>query len=252
MSLATELSIALHPEQLMRAAALDPDPWQAELLQSQARQLLLLCSRQAGKSTVSAALALHEALYRPNSLVLMLAPALRQSQELFRKLLTFYRALHRPVRAEAESHLRLELANGSRVISLPGTEETIRGYSGVRLLVVDEAARVPDDLYFGVRPMLAVSNGRLLALSTPWGQRGWFHEEWTNGGEAWQRVRVPASDCPRISAAFLDGERRAMSPAWFAQEYECRFADTCDQVFSTEYIDNAFDPDLKPLWDGNL
>jgi hypothetical protein len=252
MNAARELSCGLDPAALMAALALRPDPWQADLLRSDARQLLLLCSRQAGKSTVAAILALHEAFYQPGSLVLMLAPSLRQSQELFRKLLTCYRILQGPGRADAQSSLRLELENGSRVVALPGREETIRGYSGVRLLVVDEAARVADELYYALRPMLAVSAGRLLSLSTPFGQRGWFYEEWTNGGDAWQRVQVPAGDCPRISSAFLDQERQALGARWFAQEYECRFEQSSFAVFSPDDIDRALNPDLEPLWGGDL
>jgi len=112
----------------------------------------------------------------------MLSPSLRQSGELFRKALSVYRTLGRPVPSEAESALRLELDTGSRIISLPGTENTIRGYSGVRLLLVDEASRVEDDLYRAIRPMLAVSGGRLVAPSTPWGKRGFWFREWTEGG----------------------------------------------------------------------
>src|SRR5205807_4237403 len=132
---------------------------------------------------------------------------------------------------------RLELANGSRVVSLPGKEETVRGYSGVRLLVVDEAARVPDALYYAIRPMLAVSAGRIVAMSTPFGRRGWFHQEWTAGGPDWLRLQVPASDCPRISPDFLDQERASLGPWWFAQVYDCQFMDTHDQVFPSDLID---------------
>lgn len=146
----------------------------------------------------------------------------------------------------------MELANGSRVLSLPGKEETIRGFSGVRLLVVDEAARVPDELYFAIRPMLAVSNGRIIGLSTPYGKRGWFYEEWTHGGDAWERVEVPASRCPRIREAFLRREREALGPRWFAQEYECRFMDRTDQVFASEHVERLLDPTIEPLFGGYL
>lgn len=227
-------------------------PWQAEILTSEAPQVLLLCSRQAGKSTVTALLALREALIGPDSLVLMLAPVQRQSQEQLRNLAGYYHRLGCPVPAVAETSYHLELENGSRVISLPGNEETIRGYSGVRLLVVDEAARVPDELYYAIRPMLAVSNGRIIGLSTPNGKLGWFYEEWTNGGPSWHRVCVPASSCPRISPEFLRREREAMSPRGFAQEYECQFQDRVDQVFSAEWIEKALDPTIKPFCGGFL
>jgi hypothetical protein len=103
----------------------------------------------------------------------------------------------------------MELANGSRIVSLPGDEQTIRGYSGVALLAIDEAARVPDDLYRAVRPMLAVSGGRLVCLSTPYGKRGWFFETW-KGGSGWQRARITADQCPRITPEVLAEEERAI------------------------------------------
>src|SRR5581483_11153172 len=223
------------PVRLARAAGITPDPWQVDMLRSVAPRMLLNCSRQSGKSTTTAVLAVHTALYEPASLVLLLSPTLRQSQELFRKALDVYRAAARPVPAEAESALRLELENGSRIISLPGKEHSIRGYSGVRLLAIDEAARVPDDLYYSVRPMLAVSGGRLLALSTPFGTRGWWYESWRSE-EAWERYEIPATACPRISADFLAEEQRSMGQWWFDQEYGCRFLDAQTQAFSREDI----------------
>jgi hypothetical protein len=208
--------------------------------------MLLLCCRQAGKSTTAAALSLRTALLEPASLTLLLSPSLRQSGELFRKVVDLYRRLGGPVPVAQESALRLELANGSRVISLPGTEDTVRGYSGVGLLVVDEASRVPDPLYFAVRPMLAVSRGRLVALSTPFGRRGWFHDEW-EGTNAWGRTCVTALECPRIGRDFLLEEERALGPRWFAQEYLCSFEETVDAVFSAADIRDAMNDALDPL-----
>ena len=248
MGLAADLAVALDPAHLAKQAGLEPDAWQMQALRSGSPRMLLNCSRQSGKSTVSAALAVHTALYQAGSLVLLLSPSLRQSQELFRKALDFYRAAAEPESPEAESALRLELANGSRIVSLPGKETTVRGYSGVRLLIVDEASRVPDELYYSVRPMLAVSGGRLLALSTPFGKRGWWHQEWEQGGDRWERVKITASECPRISPLFLEEERATLGPWWYSQEYECQFRDSVDSVFSYETVMAAITPDVTPLF----
>jgi hypothetical protein len=141
----------------------------------------------------------------------------------------------------------MELANGSRIISLPGDEATIRGYSGVSLLIVDEASRVVDPLYYSIRPMLAVSGGRLIALSTPYGKRGWYWEEWTGEGP-WTRVQITAHQCPRISAEFLAEEEKAIGERWYRQEYFCSFEDVIDQVFSFDDIQAACDDSVQPLF----
>ena len=250
MSLAADLAAALDPAAFATGAGLIPDPWQAEVLRSSASRMLLNCSRQSGKSTITGVLAVHTALYEPGALVLLLSPSLRQSGELFRKCLDAYRVAGRPVPADAESALRLELANGSRIVSLPGTEVSVRGFSAVRLLIIDEAARVEDSLYTSVRPMLAVGAGRLVAMSTPFGRRGFFHREWTEGGPAWQRVEVPASMCPRIPAAFLEEERRALGSWWFKQEYLCEFSDTTDSLFGSDEVRAAITSDITPLFGG--
>ncbi len=235
------------PDRLMSMAGTPPDEWQRELLQTDAARMLLLCSRQAGKSTVAAALALRVALLQPRSPVLVLSPTDRQSGELFRKILSGYRALGRPIGATAETLHQLELANGSRILSLPGTEKTVRGFSGVGLLIIDEAARVDDALYRAVRPMLAVSHGRLIALSTPFGKRGWFHDAW-HGDEDWKRQRITALQCPRISPAFLAEEQRALGERWYRQEYLCSFEEVIDSVFRDEDIQAAITDEVKPLF----
>jgi hypothetical protein len=236
------------PAQLLLRAGLPPDPWQAALLRSVAPRQLLLCSRQAGKSQTAAAVALKTALLDPGSLILLLSPSLRQSGELFRdKFLPLYRRWSGACPATRETALELDLANGSRIVSLPGTEQTIRGYSGVRLLVIDEASRVSDALYCAVRPMVAVSQGRLIALSTPFGKRGWFCDEW-HGEGAWERVRITAEECPRIPALFLAEERLALGDRWFRQEYLCSFEDCIDAVFRAEDIAAMFSNDIKPLF----
>jgi hypothetical protein len=247
VALAEDLRLALDRAAFARTLGLEPDPWQEDLLHTRSDRVLLNCCRQSGKSTISGLIALHRALYHPGSLILCLAPALRQSQELFAKVLGFYRDLGRPFPAQAERKLSLELENESRIVTLPGTDKTIRGFSGAALLIVDEASRVADELYFAIRPMLAVSGGSLMMLTTPHGKRGVFYEEWT-GGRGWERYEVPASECPRIPEAFLEEEREAL-PSWvYRQEYECSFEETEDQVFTTEMVERAVTSEVTPLF----
>jgi hypothetical protein len=186
-------------------------------------------------------LAYHVAAYRPPALVLLLSPTQRQSGELFRKL----KDVHNALGADAclvseESALRIEFANGSRVVCLPGTAATVRSYSAPSLVVIDEA----------VRPMLAVSRGRLVLLSTPFGRRGFFFDEWTNGGPNWRRVKVTAADCPRISDEFLAEEKERRGSWYVRQEFGCEFVETDDQVFGLDLITEAISADVKPFFGG--
>jgi hypothetical protein len=231
---------------LMHSAGMQPDRWQTELLLSAAPRILMLCSRQTGKSTVAATLAAFEAVHRPGSLTLLLSPSLRQSAEIFRKTNDILRTAPGAPRPIGDSALRVELANGSRVISLPGSEATVRGFSAVSLLVVDEAARVPDSLFHAIKPMLAVSNGRLVALSTPWSKAGFFYDAWTSS-EPWERYTVRAVDCPRIAPSFLAEEKRALPDSVFQREYLAEFTDSEDAYFRDSDITAALDSFVAPL-----
>jgi hypothetical protein len=246
-ALATDLSLALDPARVMAQCGLPPDPWQAAVLRSPAPRQLLLCCRQSGKSTTVAAMALHTALYRPKSLTLLLSPSLRQSQELFIKVMQAYQLLGHAMPLVAESALRLATAHGSRIVALPGTESNIRGYSDVDLLVIDEAARVEDELYYSVRPMLSVSQGRMICLSTPFGTRGWFYQAWTHG-EDWTRTKITAGQCSRITESFLQEEQRVMPHAWYEQEYWCVFHEAVASVFRQSDIDAMFAADAEPIF----
>ena len=245
--LALDLARSLDPVTLANKIGLEPEPWQELVLRSRYPRVLLNCHRQAGKSTIAGLLAVHVALYQPGSLILLLSPAQRQSQELFKKAIHAYRALGRPVPPETENRLALELENGSRIVSLPGQEATVRSFSNVKLLVVDEAARVPDELYFSVRPMLAVSRGRLVAMSTPFGRRGWWYEAHRSEAE-FERYEVKATECPRISQAFLDEEKATLGDWWFNQEYLCEFMDAATSAFALEDIERMFTQEVES-WD---
>jgi len=246
--LASDLAYALDPALLATRLGITPDPWQARVLRSPARQFILNTSRQVGKSTITGVLAAHAALYEPGAPVLLLSPSLRQSGLLFAKVKAVLRALGSAFSdVVTDNALSVTLGNGSEIHSLPGKAGTVRGFSGVHTLIIDEAAYVPDDLYRATRPMLAVSRGRLVLLSTPFGRRGFFHDEWTKGGPRWERVEVTYQDCPRITPDFIAEEQRALG-IFFEQEYCCQFLDTTNQLFRGADIDAMMDPDVLPLF----
>jgi hypothetical protein len=220
-----------------------PDGMQGDLLRR-----VLNCTRQWGKSTITAAKAVARAQERAGSLTLVVSPSARQSGEFLRKAAAFVRRMGIRPRGDGDNEISLLFPNESRLVGLPGTEATVRGFSAVSLMLIDEAARVSDEMYRAVRPMLAVGDGDLWLMSTPFGKRGFFWEEWTNGGAQWERVAAPATECPRIAASFLAEERRSLGDRWFRQEYLCEFLEADDALFSREMVERAITDEVKPLF----
>lgn len=238
-----DLARALDPANLAfligRKPSDKPDQWQLDALTSRAPRALWVCHRQAGKSTVAALLALHEAIYKPGSTTLVIS-AQRQSNELFRKVLKMYAKFGKPVPATAEKPTSLELENGSRVIALPANPDTNRGFTA-DLVVVDESAHVTDEMYSVILPMVATTGGRILALGTPAGRRGWFFEAWEHGGATWERVLVTADQCAHFDPpTYLEDMRLALLPREFQQEFYGVFLVPEAAVFMEQSVNDAF------------
>ena len=149
---------------------------------------------------------------------------------------------------EQESLTRMELANGSRIISLPGSEKTVRGYSAATLIIMDEAARIPDELLASVTPMLATTDGRLIALSTPAGKRGWFYEIWQTMATTPAPYQGRGHRLRWISPEFLAAELKLLGPQRYSEEYCLQFVDNAEAVFLTSIIQAAFTSEVTPLW----
>src|SRR6516162_6189454 len=223
-----------------------PDPWQAKLLRSRSKQVILCTGRQVGKSTTVAAMALHTCLYQPGALVLVIAPSQRQSRELFIKIHGFLQKLEPPEVLEEETKLSLMMSNGSRAVVLPGDGRTIRGYSSPALVLMDEAAFIADEVFDAAIPMLAAApEGRIILMSTPHISAGFFYNLWQNA-DGWERMEFKSADCPRVSKEWLDARRRE-DPLRFAREYECQFGSVEDALFTVEMLDRCVVDDYEPL-----
>jgi hypothetical protein len=254
------MSSSLSPAQWTRQHLnFHPDPTQSQVLDAQDPLILLNCSRQWGKTTVIAAKALHFALFHPKTTTLVAAPSERQSLILLRRLRAFLQTLAIKPAPIPDVPLSLRLPNGSEIIALPASADTIRGFTA-HLLIFDEAARVPDSLYHALSPARATTNAPLWLLSTPDGPTGFFYEAWHEPEPApgqpdqrlWQRFSVPATDCPRIDPEFLKTERLMLGDAKFRQEYLCEFTNPEGCFFTRELLESAIDPTIEPLFTSPL
>lgn len=236
----THLLGALDPSEYVARIGFEPDDWQEGLLRSSAQRIVVCCARQTGKSTTVGLLANHVGATISGSLTLVVAPAFRQSLNLFRKIKDVAKADPAYPERVKENETEMELINGSRIVALPGKDETIRSYSGVTLLIIDEAAYVADRIFTAVRPMVATSKGRIALLSTPRAKSGFFFEAWERGEPAWERYRVTAYECPRIPSAEIEEVQLTMPKFAFDREYRAEFTDPDESLFTYETVQAAF------------
>jgi len=252
-SLALDLALALDPVALAGAAGLQLDAAQAATVRSPRRQRIRCWGRGVGKTTVLAVEAAHVAVTVPDGLAVIISASQRQSSEVHREVRRLLAAL--PDASDSiveESKSALTTRIGARVLAMPASESTTRGYHGVDLLALDEAASIADDVYRGVRPMLATSRrGRLVLSSTPRGSRGFFHAEWLRSASdpSWERTHRSSEDCDRIGEAFLRQERLALGQA-YDREYRAEFSDAADgALYGVDHLRSLVDPSLAPLVD---
>jgi hypothetical protein len=235
----------IDPVEMFRLAVGDPDPWQQAFLRSRDPLTMALCFRGAGKSSASSVLLAHQVLTEPNSLCLAIAPSERQSRRILKLVLDVKEKVRLPVHTTRSTMSEVEFDNGSVLISLPASSDTIRGYHGAKIILHDECCFYGpnDDVVLTSFPMRA-KDGRILLISTP--QPGnTFHDLWEEG--AANKIKVLADDIPRLAeeVAFA----RARFPKWkFEQEYGVSFsASRQNPFFDPDALEKAF-VDAQPLF----
>lgn len=241
-TLAVDLRSALDPVVVFeRALGMAAMSHQVEFLRS-SDPLLILKGRQTGFTTAAAMKAVHACWYRPNILVAIVSPSLRQSTAVASLARQGLRALG--ARLEADSSSQLRLPNGSTILSLPGTAKSVRGWSA-DILVVDEAAYVLEETWTAARAVVA-TGGQTIIQSTPAAARGFFYELVKANDPVWRRFTVRSDEVPTISREFLEAERKAMSPDAFAAEYECQFGRVGASLFNADRIASLILPETRP------
>ena len=233
-----------------------PDKFQIDALDADTQEKILNWCRQTGKTSVASILVSHQARFKKKSLSLIISATQRQAGILQKRVQTcilgasrhgwrYVKGMDLPADPLDEnskmvrcSVLSMELGNGSEVVSVPASPDTVRGYSP-DLLVLDEAARIPDLVYDAIRPMMATHPCRMFVISTPAGRRGWYYREWISEDMSWFRSSVAADQCPRITPEFLKKERLTMSSdAMFRQEYLCEFVEMEGSLFNREDLED--------------
>ncbi len=216
------------------------DPWQKEVLKVKGN-IAVRSGRQVGKSTVIAIKAGEEAIRKPNQTIMIIASVERQALLMFEKVLSYIHARYRGyIKREKNNPTKkkLKLTNGSEILSLP-TGETgygIRGHT-INLLIADEAAYIPEEVWLAVTPMLAVTKGKIWLLSTPRGREGYFYRSFSD--ERFTQFHISSEDCPRKDIEFLKSERERLTKAQYSQEYLGEFVDELHRFFPDSLINST-------------
>ncbi len=219
-----------------------PDVTQAVLLRTKHRRVILNCHRQWGKSTMAAIRAVHQALSRPGQQIIIVSTDARHSQKLANLCRGLARRLGVAVKGDGTNERSVLFPNGSVIVPLPGKPEAMRGFTA-NLLIVDEAAGVPDEVYVAATPMLAATDGELWLLSTPKGKRGFVYEVWAGKDSAaypWLRMEGKPTEHTRIRPEFLANEQRSQTAEQYDAEYGCQFTTPDRYVFPEEWLEQAF------------
>lgn len=269
----SSLLAAGKPEYYITQLGMPPYEWQESVLDRSANRVCLIAPRQAGKSIIVAGLATHTAKTSPGSLTVIIAPKLNQAMETARKVKDFI-AMDPEIRMVRSNDSLAELATGSRILCLAATENAPRGYSAPDLIILDEAARIPDEVYAAVRPQLTTNpEAKLVILSTPFGKSGFFWRAWaeetywkkvrvetgyiiehTKNGmvvvpevididarrKYWEEKNVEFFVSPHHRKSWLQEELDTVGEWWFSQEYGIEFKESVENLFDFDDIRAAF------------
>jgi hypothetical protein len=253
-SAAESILWGVQPGRLFKHWKVECDPWQWDLANDTSARIIVVASRQIGKTFTIATKVLGRFFAYTNQLILILAPTLRQSVELMSKIQGMYKMIPGAPDLRFKTLSMTDDRSGNRIVALPGgNPDNVRGFSGPTCIVCDEAAFMRDKLYNTLRPMLMTSKGQLILISTPFWTSGFFYRIFTDTneslGEEWSRYHVPATECPRVPQAFLDAELRALGPWWFNSEYMGVFQDPQNSLFHASDIDKAISQSLYPMFE---
>ena len=216
----SELAYRIDPVLWVRnVLGVEPAPWQSEFLRAPlGASIIALTARQVGKTTAAAWAVAHHMLFTPGSLSVIACPSQRQSGEAVRRV--------RDILIKAGAEFRtdnvytLELKNGSRVLALPDSEDSIRGLTVGGWIVADEAARLSDDLIAALGPMRArCPQARFAMLSTAWSRTDPFWTVWEDDDPSWIKLKATADTVSFFSEEFLAQQKRLHGEHGFKREY---------------------------------
>lgn len=226
-------------------------PYQQRFINDNSRLKICLKARQIGMTTAMCFEAIKMALNKRCS-ILILSTTERQSMEVIDRIQNLLSIFKQAVNLKLirESRSEIMFPNRSKIISLPASPSSIRGYSGHVFL--DEFAFHKDSKAIWTAVFPIISKGYSLRIvSTPAGKTGKFYELWESAEElGFSRHKITIYDAIKDGLKIdLDLIKKNLDPESFAQEYECEFIDEAFSYFPLELIYSAISSECD-AWDG--
>lgn len=275
LSVSESLKPLTNPVSYLRGLGFEPFEWQVDALNPSLDRVLLLCARQSGKSTVVGGKVAHKIRYRRRSENLIVTPSKDQSKIVMQRFQEFTDQDDELPESDTDSIFEQAWKKRkNRVLALPGSERSVRGYADPETIIADEAAQIEDRTYIAFRPWMTGGKSELIAMSTPFGKRGWFWRAWEHSSRwhkilvrvrwdvrngklidtmpedefkaYWKEKGVNAYYSPRHTKSWCEEELEEIGEWAFRQEYCCEFMDTDAAWFSYDEILDAFQ-NLEPL-----
>ena len=203
------------------------------------REIVLNFSRQSGKTTLCEIL-LIETLVKKKCTCAYISPSFAQGKKVFREIVNLL-SQTQLIAKKNSTDLTISLINGSFLQFFTAMNPTaIRGQTISGLLVIDEAAYLPEETSDGqllwpmvIQPITKAKKPKVIFVSTPNGKSGIFYEKYLQGlnSDTVKTVECNIYEDTTISKEDIDELKATTPPLAWQQEFECKFLDSALTVF---------------------
>ena len=210
-------------------------PIQSQVLLDSHRMKVFVAGRRSGKSFLSVAFLIREALAGDNRLVFYVAPTIGQARAVAWGLMkewlpSWY------TKSWNETRLTVVLGNGSQ-ISLRSADnpDAMRGV-GLDALVMDEIADMRPEVWYEVlRPACSDRQARVMFVGTPKGLSSWAFDIYKRARDEtdteWTSFTCTTAEAGFVPEDELESAQKDLDPRVYRQEYEASFESPSGVVY---------------------
>lgn len=209
---------------------------------SQAEKIIIEAGTRFGKTQIASYLAIKTFLQgladikkkkKDSIKIWIVAPSYELSKKVFENIVKWFLTIH-PKSAGSVSYRpfpQIKIAEGVWIQGKSATEpESLLGEE-LDLIVIDEASRIKRDIWEGyLFARLTSRRGRLVAISTPFGQN-WFHEEYLKAKEKGSGFNFKTIENPYFPPDKYEEARKTLPERVFKQEFEASALPDAASVF---------------------